>query len=394
MTRRNAGLYRKGSWGLTLAAGTARSVLSIVIACGLVTALVLPSAVLVACEKKKPPPPPPPAPPPPPPPPEPVQISPIMQSAKPDARVHFPQAHAPTDESLARAVISLADAVAKGDASKLGSMVDADTRTTLDYLTGSGEWDEATAKIEGVRVVHIEDLSDGGQQSTLANVNIAVQEPGSAYLMGWTALKAGDKWTFRQAPSDNGTRGRASEFDGGEPDAAPSETAAPAPTQPLGDTTSPPTSGRAQPSPGGGPGQAAPAATGTQPTSLEASTGRVKGHRPLELHLNYEMTLRILQRSKAGPPLPTELHMAMCRRYDIDGLTLSKELEIGTAEASQGRHLPPLELAIYVDEQVKRYNASIDVDTDFILKMIAGLSSRTFEEVGKEYDEGVKLKKK
>src|SRR4051812_11902011 len=79
------------------------------------SALLTPCAVLSmslvsGCSK----PPPPPPPPPPrraaaPPPPEKVAVDGILQTMRVDARVQFPQGAAPTDESLARAVISFAD---------------------------------------------------------------------------------------------------------------------------------------------------------------------------------------------------------------------------------------------------------------------------------------------
>jgi hypothetical protein len=171
---------------------------------------------LMACEKKKEAPPPPPPPPPPPKSPEPIDIKLVLQSAKPDARVNFGQAYAPTDESLARAVIAFADALAKGDAAKFGAMLAPEAKSDLDSLTGTGGWEEGTTKIEAVRVVRLDDITSGGPgggpggsgASTGAMIQFAVQDPTGAYLLGWEAIKVGDKWAFKGADAPTNEQAR------------------------------------------------------------------------------------------------------------------------------------------------------------------------------------------
>lgn len=111
---------------------------------------------LGGCEKKKPP-----APPPaptrqeePPPPPV-VSFDSISQEMKADARVQFAPDLKLSDEALARAVVSMADAIARGDADKVASLVSRPTRTLLTSMQSDGKWSEATGSIEAVRVVFI-----------------------------------------------------------------------------------------------------------------------------------------------------------------------------------------------------------------------------------------------
>ncbi len=182
------------------------------ISLGLAGLMIFP--LLTGCEKKKPPPPPPPPPPKAPPPPEPAQVDALMQTLHPDARVQFPQSQAPVDESLARATIGLANAIAKGDASGLSPMLADSARNVLDKLTSSGQWDDAAKRIEGVRVVGVTQTPSGQKEATSATVTLAIQEPGRAFVTGWSATRAGDTWKFDSAPSPEGTRTRASEWDG------------------------------------------------------------------------------------------------------------------------------------------------------------------------------------
>jgi hypothetical protein len=121
-------------------------------------------ALAAACSKKKPPPPlPPPPPPPPQPAPEPVSFDSISQEMKADPRVQFAGGLAITDESVARAVISLADAIARGDISKLDPLLSQPAKNVVKSLQESGEWSTATKDIEAVRVVYA--ASSGGATS-------------------------------------------------------------------------------------------------------------------------------------------------------------------------------------------------------------------------------------
>lgn len=159
---------------------------------------------------------------------------------KVDARVTYPQAHAPVDESLARAVIELADAIARGDDKKFRAMVTPDQQTILDGLVSSGEWADSTKKIEAVRVVSMSESLGDGSNATAARVTLAVQEPGAAYTLGWSGKKSGTTWTFTGSPTAATEKARASEFDGSAgsaaapaPDAAPAAAAASAADTPA-----------------------------------------------------------------------------------------------------------------------------------------------------------------
>ncbi len=109
------------------------------------------------CKKEEPPPPPPKRPPPPPPPPpEPVDLAQVRASVGDvDARVQFPQEHAPLDASLGEAVFRFASALARKDASALRPMMSLSGRRILDQIEQIW-WD---TEIEAVRVVS---LTPGG----------------------------------------------------------------------------------------------------------------------------------------------------------------------------------------------------------------------------------------
>jgi hypothetical protein len=244
--------------------------------------------------------------------------------------------------------------------------------------------------------VNVTNLGDPMSPSmTAATVYLAVQQPGSAYMTGWTATRAGDKWTVTESPSTAMVKRRASDFDSesvenlsgvndGSGLLAASDSPAPAAPAPVTAAPTTPTAGAAK------PGTEAPA----EEAKL-ASEGSVKGHRPLELFMYYEITMRVLQRTKEGPPLPLELSNAMTKTFEISGIMLEREMEIGRQEAAEGRRLPPVELAMFVDGQVARFSSRVeDFSTDGMLAMVAGMSSRKVEDVTKDYDEGVKLKKK
>lgn len=163
-------------------------------------------------KKKKPPPPPPPPPPKVEPPPEPVDIGALIQQLHPDARVKFADGQSPADRTLAEGVIHLADMVAKGDSAGLHKMLDRPAQTVLDELVSKGDWTGETKKIEQVRVVYLSDTSERHPESAM--VAIAIQDPGGAYLLGWSGKRDGDNWTFAAAPTPPDIHARASDFDG------------------------------------------------------------------------------------------------------------------------------------------------------------------------------------
>ncbi len=176
-------------------------------------------------DKKAPPPPPPPAPAAPAatstqssePPPvvvqEPVQIGPIMAQLKPDQRVVFPQDAAPTDVGIAQAVIKLASSLAKGDSDAMRPMLQDDAKTTLDGLVNSGDWDTATKRIESVRILKVEQ-SFAEAEPTTFTVQMAVQEPGEAYVIAWQGDKEGAAWKMTGSKAPSGTKPRASDWAG------------------------------------------------------------------------------------------------------------------------------------------------------------------------------------
>ncbi len=133
----------------------------LVCACGCALGLTL---ALGGCKKKAPPPPPPP----PPPPvieqaPEPVDIDSLRQSMNIDARVQFPEQFAPVNPELARAVLSFADALVRGDDESLRGMLDSSGVRPLEDLVADGTWFDSTAKAEVVRVTFLAEVDDSGQ---------------------------------------------------------------------------------------------------------------------------------------------------------------------------------------------------------------------------------------
>lgn len=198
-----------------------------VVAIGMFGFASLMGAFVSGCKDKKAPPPPPP---PPPkaatqapsessePPPrvvqEPVQIGPIMAQLKPDQRVVFPQDAAPTDAGIAQAVIKLASSLAKGDSDAMRPMLQDDAKTTLDGLVNSGDWEVATKRIESVRVLKVEQSMAEAEPTTFT-VQMAIQEPGEAYVIGWQGDKEGAAWKLTGAKAPAGTKPRASDWAGG-----------------------------------------------------------------------------------------------------------------------------------------------------------------------------------
>lgn len=279
------------------------------------TALVLSIVLAIACEKPKPPAPPAPPPPPPPPPP-PLVLADVAKERRADPRVQFAdQLTVGADElSLANAVVGLADALAKGDAKAMRSLLLPPSQDVLNELEQSGDWEKAVSGLEAVRVVLVRSgvsidaeaagkdgapgaagasvaevrqkieaaaaglpektrgiisgalaaipaetaasafqagiasavekvkaagaseadvsrlnelaaaLSGGGEPTgggsgTVVGVLTAIQDPDGAYLLGWGALKTGDRWLFTAAPATDDVRARAAAFDGMGPEA-------------------------------------------------------------------------------------------------------------------------------------------------------------------------------
>lgn len=139
------------------------------------TALLLTMALTVAlnvsaCGKKKPPAPPPVVPKPvTPPPPPPVSFDTISQEMKTDARVQFAPELKLEDEEVARSIISLSDALARGDAAAITGMVSRPARPIIETIQQMGGFG---SDVEAVRVVFIAKNDDqSGFKSTLDDVN-------------------------------------------------------------------------------------------------------------------------------------------------------------------------------------------------------------------------------
>lgn len=169
------------------------------------------AASFAGCEKKKPPPPPAPVVPPPPPPPPKVEVQALLQEVGADARVQFPESSAPTDRTLAEGVIRLADAIARGDSSSMRRLMDRSGQAILDEIVGRADWAPATARIEAVRVAQLMQLGVGGQPTAL--VTTAIQEPGGAYILNWTAQPVEDSYIFVPTMAAAGVKPRASDWD-------------------------------------------------------------------------------------------------------------------------------------------------------------------------------------
>ncbi len=216
-------------------------------------AAVLAGAALPACEKPAPPPPPPPKRTEAPPPPEPVRADALLQTMKADARVQFPQSAAPTDETVARAVIAFADALARGDSDKFRTMLDPGGQAVLDKLVANGEWDDSTGKaIEAVRVSKVSGSASGG------TLTLALQEARGAYPLQWAYATAAGAVVFTGLQSPNVVRPRASEFDGGNLPAPTELTSGAAPFVPASGTAP----AAAPQSPGNQPAEAPAGETG------------------------------------------------------------------------------------------------------------------------------------
>ncbi len=180
----------------------------------LMTLSVVGLCLLPGCGSKKPPPKPvAPVAAPPPPPPKQMEVSGLLQTMHADKRVQFPQEKAPVDESVARAVIDLANAIAKGDAKAMEGLLVNIGKDALGQLQSSGQWEDSTAKIEAVRVV---ELSAPGAKPASFTVSLAIQEPGVAYVVRFAGTLDNGKYVFTGAPGGRKTHPRANQFDDGQ----------------------------------------------------------------------------------------------------------------------------------------------------------------------------------
>lgn len=103
-----------------------------------------------------------------PPPPPDIALETVAQDMKADARVQFAAEMKLPEEKLdlAKAIIKLADALAKGDAKAMKPLLTRRAQTLLADLQNSGGWEEATKQVEAVRIVLIRDGVDFGAVGT------------------------------------------------------------------------------------------------------------------------------------------------------------------------------------------------------------------------------------
>lgn len=187
-----------------------RASLPAALLCGITLA-----ATLTACEEKKAPPPPPPkavAPPVA----DLVDVEALIKAGSFDARIQFPKESAPRDPQVARDVLTIANAIAKGDSEALKSVLDPVLgQPVLEELLASGGWDDATKTIEVVRVVRMTQIPTTTDKANSAEVQFAVQDREGAYLLAFAASNASGKLLWVGSPVPNVEKKRASEFDGG-----------------------------------------------------------------------------------------------------------------------------------------------------------------------------------
>ncbi len=103
-----------------------------------------------------------------PPPPPDIALETVAQDMKADPRVQFAAEMKLPEEKLdlAKAIIKLADSLAKGDAKAMKPLLTRRAQALLADLQNSGGWDEATKQVEAVRIVLIRDGVDFGAVGT------------------------------------------------------------------------------------------------------------------------------------------------------------------------------------------------------------------------------------
>ena len=83
----------------------------------------------------------------------------------------------------------------------------ASSRSSLEALLGTGEWDESVKKIEAVRI------TQGMSGSAGSIFALAIQEPTGAYALMWTASERAGGYSMLARPSSSKVLKRASEWD-------------------------------------------------------------------------------------------------------------------------------------------------------------------------------------
>ncbi len=155
---------------------------------------------LVGCKKKKA------APPPPPPPPPPADP---FDGLSLDPRVQFPEERNPASPEMAQAVADVANALASGNGGEMRGLLGEGSSGMLTYLLDNGQWKDATASIEIVRVCVLEKVNDSS-----IRVGYGIQDASGAYLIALSGSNTSGDWVFEGSPVEWLTGSVASEFDG------------------------------------------------------------------------------------------------------------------------------------------------------------------------------------
>lgn len=122
--------------------------------------------------------------------------------------VQFPIERIPANESAARAVASLANAIAQGDSEALRSMLDRADVGVLEFLVSTGAWAESTDAATVVRVCALE-----ATDNTM-RVGLGIEDPSGAYLLGWRGEESRGAWRFAAIPVASPPAAQASDLDG------------------------------------------------------------------------------------------------------------------------------------------------------------------------------------
>ncbi|MEM9066575.1 MAG: hypothetical protein AAGB51_13915 [Planctomycetota bacterium] len=275
----------------------------------------------------------------PPPPPEPVRVATLLQTMDVDPRVSFPDAHAPTDEQLARSVISLADAIARGDADDLRPLLDEGDRVVLDTLERNGGWEASTTPLEQVRVAAV----------TEEQVTLALQEPGLAYPLVWAVVTDGSQITFRGQISPEENARFASAFDsnpsgGPTPEIdSPSMSSPPATDEPEA---------RVEPERGDGPFgltvpspriiarmQRDPEFAARFQEATQRDSREILGSDPLTQWIAFEIDVQLAKALSDSMGLPFDADAAIdetAATLDMDADAIRQDLEEGERQAAAG----------------------------------------------------------
>lgn len=152
--------------------------------------------------------PPPPPPPSEPPPPAITPIAQLMEDMNIDKRVSLPEDRAPDNDTDRRAVLEFFDALARGNAQAMRTMLPLSEQLQLDAMVGDGSWSQSVARIKQVQV-------QTGSNSLAQKCALAVVEVGdgpsvSFQPMLWYYTTSAEAAQFEAAPAPPGILDRLS----------------------------------------------------------------------------------------------------------------------------------------------------------------------------------------